>query len=463
MGTLVIKLNDVQSKLNETSVRSISTPATADEIKEILKTSSAKGIAVCPAGALHSMGGQQFAENSISISSKNLNRIWNLDKNSKTVWAEGGVTWPELVGWLKAKQIESTSPLTIIQKQTGADNLTVGGALSSNIHGRVLNRKPIIEDVLAFNIVTPNGERLRCSREENFDLFALAIGGYGMFGVIDSVQLKLTERTTLIRHVEETSIYNAIDSLENHAEHGALYGDFQYMTDETSPNFLSKGILSVYSPSTEANSQNVGLSMDQWKQLYFLAHTDKAVAYKQYASHYKSTHGQTYSSDEHQFSPYLPEAGDLLNKALNLKHYRSLMISELYVPRNNFIEFMEAAGKSLKSTNGNVIYGTVRLIDSEKESFLNWAKKDYACTIFNLLVEHTVNGLTAAQAQFQGLIDAALNEGGSYYLTYHKWARRDQVESAYPQFGDFIKEKESRDKSSIFTSNWYRHHVNLLS
>ena len=104
---------------------------------------------------------------------------------------------------------------------------------------------------------------------------------------------------------------------------------------------------------------------------------------------------------------------------------------------------MEAAGKSLKSTNGNVIYGTVRLIDSEKESFLGWAKKDYACTIFNLLVEHTVNGLTAAQAQFQGLIDAALNEGGSYYLTYHKWARRDQVESAYPQFGDFIKEKES--------------------
>ena len=459
----MIKLNDIQSKLNETSVQSVSTPATVEEIRKILKISSAEGIPICPAGALHSMGGQQFAEKSISISSKNLTRIWALDKNSKTVWAEGGVTWTELVEWLKTKQIGSKAPLTIIQKQTGADNLTLGGALSSNIHGRVLNRKPIIEDVVAFNIVTPSGERLKCSREENFDLFSLAIGGYGMLGIIDSVQLKLTERTTLIRHVEETSIHTVIDSLEGHAEHGALYGDFQYMTDETSPNFLSKGILSVYSPSTKANSQNVGLSMDQWKQLYFLAHTDKAVAYKQYASHYKSTHGQTYSSDEHQFSPYLPEAGDLLNKALNLKHYRSLMISELYVPRNNFIEFMEAAGKSLKSTNGNVIYGTVRLIDSEKESFLNWAKKDYACTIFNLLVEHTVNGLTAAQAQFQGLIDAALNEGGSYYLTYHKWARRDQVESAYPQFGDFIKEKESRDKSSIFTSNWYRHHVNLLS
>ena len=108
------------------------------------------------------MGGQQFAEKSISISSKNLTRIWALDKNSKTVWAEGGVTWTELVQWLKTKQIGSKAPLTIIQKQTGADNLTLGGALSSNIHGRVLNRKPIIEDVVAFNIVTPSVERLKC-------------------------------------------------------------------------------------------------------------------------------------------------------------------------------------------------------------------------------------------------------------------------------------------------------------
>ena len=150
MGILVIKLNDVQSKLNETSVQSVSTPATAEEIKEILKTSSTEGTAVCPAGALHSMGGQQFAEKSISISSKNLNRIWALDKKSKTVWAEAGVTWPELVGWLKTMQKGSTSPLTIIQKQTGADNLTLGGALSSNIHGRVLNRKPIIEDIVLY-------------------------------------------------------------------------------------------------------------------------------------------------------------------------------------------------------------------------------------------------------------------------------------------------------------------------
>jgi len=36
-----------------------------------------------------------------------------------------------------------------------------------------------------------------------------------------------------------------------------------------------------------------------------------------------------------------------------------------------------------------IIYGTVRLIEADRESFLAWAKKPYACVIFNLHVEHT--------------------------------------------------------------------------
>ena len=40
--------------------------------------------------------------------------------------------------------------LSIIQKQTGADEMTLGGALSSNIHGRVLGRRPIVADIEEF-------------------------------------------------------------------------------------------------------------------------------------------------------------------------------------------------------------------------------------------------------------------------------------------------------------------------
>jgi len=69
----------------------------------------------------------------------------------------------------------------------------------------------------------------------------------------------------------------------------------------------------------------------------------------------------------------------------------------------------------------------MRLIKKDDESFLAWAKKDYACIIFNLRVDHNKSGIKKAKEDFRSIIDAALSFGGSYFLTYHRWARKDQV------------------------------------
>ena len=71
----------------------------------------------------------------------------------------------------------------IRQKQTGADRLSLGGALSANGHGRGLTMKPIVSDVESLTLIGPDGELRTCSRDENADLFALVAGGYGLFGV----------------------------------------------------------------------------------------------------------------------------------------------------------------------------------------------------------------------------------------------------------------------------------------
>ena len=44
-----------------------------------------------------------------------------------------------------------------------------------------------------FRIVTPSGETLRCSRQDNAELFSLVLGGYGLFGVILEVDLRITD------------------------------------------------------------------------------------------------------------------------------------------------------------------------------------------------------------------------------------------------------------------------------
>ena len=112
---------------------------------------------------------------------------------------------------------------------------------------------------------------------------------------------------------------------------------------------------------------------------------------------------------------------------------------------------------SLRRARAHVIYGTVRLIEQDEETFLPWARERYACIIFNLHVEHTPRALDAAAAAFRELIDIAISHGGSYYLTYHRWARKDQVERCYPQMSAFLALKRRHDPGDVFQSTWYRH------
>ena len=64
-------------------------------------------------------------------------------------------------------------------------------------------------------------------------------------------------------------------------------------------------------------------------------------------------------------------------------------------------------------------------------------RRSYACVIFNLHVEHTPAAIGGGRG-VRGLIDLGIAHGGTYYLTYHRWARPDQVERCYPQMPEFL-------------------------
>ena len=60
------------------------------------------------------------------------------------------------------------------------------------------------------------------------------------------------------------------------------------------------------------------------------------------------------------------------------------------------------------------------------------------------------------------LIDRAAHFGGSYFLTYHRWAGRQQVRACHPRFAEFLREKRLWDPEERFTSDWYIHHRSLV-
>jgi len=461
-----VVVNDVHSKLNETRVARVIHPTSVREVQSAIRQAKAEGKAVSIAGGRHAMGGQQFGEGTILIDTSQLNRVLNFDTTAGILDVAAGIRWPELLDSLDRAQRGKAVQWGIRQKQTGADRLSIGGALSANAHGRGLRFKPMIADVESFRLVDASGRLLTCSRTQNQELFRLAIGGYGLFGVITDVKLRLMPRQKVQRVVKVIDLKELAPAIEQRIKDGYLYGDFQFQIDPQSENYLTRGVFSCYRPvpnSTPFPASQKQLSMENWSDLFYLAHVDKAKAFDAYASYYLSTNGQVYWSDTHQLAEYLDNYHEALNKRLGPAGSGSEMISEVYVPRASLVTFMEKLRKDLRDGHADVIYGTIRFIEKDDESFLPWAKDRYACIIFNLHTAHTPAALERTAENFRHIIARALELHGSYYLTYHHWATRQQTEAAYPQFVEFLKLKRKYDPEQRFQSDWYRFYTTMFA
>jgi len=460
------EVNDIHSGLNATRVSQIETITSTDQLANALTKARQAGKNISIAGGRHAMGGQQFGLDTVLLDTVKMNRVLHFDAGKGLIEVEAGIEWPALIDYL-VKAAEKVPPgWGIRQKQTGADRLTIGGALSANAHGRGLRMRPFVGDVESFALVDGEGKVHRCSRGENTELFKLVIGGYGLFGAISSVTLRLDARRKIERVVEVIRMDELMRMFDKRIAAGFLYGDFQYSVDPNSDDFLRRGVFSCYRPvdaATPIPEKQKELSERQWIELLTLAHSGKQEAFKRYSEYYLSTSGQIYWSDTHQLSFYPEGYHKSLDQRLAARNPGTEMITEIYVPRAALADFMAEARADFRKHDVEVIYGTIRLIERDGESFLQWARQAYACVIFNIHVVHTAQGLQNAADSFRRLIDMAIRRDGGYYLTYHRWATRKQVEACYPQFAEFLRAKRQHDPSERFQSDWYRHYKKMFA
>jgi FAD/FMN-containing dehydrogenase len=403
------------------------------------------------------MGGQPYGAETLCLDTTKLAHVLDFDTLAGTVTVECGITWEQLIRFLHAKQESVAGSWGIHQKQTGADDLTLGGALSANIHGRGLSYAPFVQDIASLRAIQPDGQILLCSRQSNPALFRLAIGGYGLFGFVTELTLRLRSRCYLRRHVQSISSAEVFPAFESLAADGHEYGDYQFNVDENSPDFLRAGILATYCPTDATPHQfQRNLSNQEWLAFLELAHTNRKAGYEKYRAFYLSTDGQIYDSDLHAFGVYLSDYSRHLASRLQTSRLSTLMITELFVPIAAFSEFMTAAAGVLRKPGAPVIYGTVRTIEADRETFLPWARTRMACIIFNLQMIHEPAELRSAIDKFRGLVELAIVYGGTYYLTYHRYATDQQRRTCYPEFDLWLKEKRERDPENKFTSDWFR-------
>jgi FAD/FMN-containing dehydrogenase len=460
-----VLVNDVQTGRNPTWVASISRPTSVGEIQNLVKDCTKHSRVLAISGSRHAAGGQQFATDSILLDMRAMNRVIGLDEKTGVLHVEAGIEWPELIQGYTSLQKENVR-WGIRQKQGGADRMSLGGALSANAHGHSLGAAPMIGDVEWLEIVISDGSVKKCSRKENAELFSLAVGGYGLFGIITRVGLRLVPRGKVRRHVEARTIAELIALIEGRTAAGAPYGYFQYSIDETSPDFLRTGILTTYEnvpPETPLGTESADIDSKLLTALLEIAHRDRGSAYRRYAKLELAKDGNVEWSDLHQLSSYTGGYHQGIEKRLGADYAGADLILEVYVPRTELISLLEEARRILLTAGTPLVYGTVRFTEQDKDSFLAWAKKRYACVVFSPHTSGETQALKKTGEVCKQIIRAANKRGGSFYLTYNRFATRDELASAYPQFPDFLNLKKQHDPREIFQSDWYKYYKGLYA
>lgn len=106
---------------------------------------------------------------------------------------------------------------------------------------------------------------------------------------------------------------------------------------------------------------------------------------------------------------------------------------------------------------------TVRHTRGEEETFLRWARRDYAEVALQLKVRATLGSSLKALQVRRELIDAAIALGGGFPIACTPEATRAQTEACYPQLRAFLAEKRRFDREERVVNAWYLRQRRLLA
>jgi FAD/FMN-containing dehydrogenase len=160
-------------------------PESRHEVVEALREAADSAATLGLRGAGCSYGDASLNTGGLLLDLSRMNRVLAFDDRRGEALVEPGLTIREL--WRQAIP-RGLWPAVV----PGTMAVSCGGAAAMNIHGKNNFAVGVFGDhVLEITLITPSGEALVCSREQNRDVFHAAIGGFGMLGVIVEMRVAL--------------------------------------------------------------------------------------------------------------------------------------------------------------------------------------------------------------------------------------------------------------------------------
>lgn len=440
---------DDASRLNRTSVAEMwRVPADSTDpkaqIAQLLRRARAEGRRVSIAGAQHSMGGHTIYPGGIVIDMLPWNRM-QLDESWGILRVESGATWKDVIQYLDKRG----RSVAVMQSN---NSFSTGGSISVNCHGWQYGHSPIASTVESLRLMKADGTVVRCSRTENPQLFSLVLGGYGLFGIILDMELRVVPNEAyrleqFVVPVDE-SLATFDRQVRDRPDAEMAYARISISAEK----LLREVIVNVFSrdPSREIPPLSAPGKVELRRNVF------RGSAESDYGKELRW-------SAETQLQPWLAGSvfsrNQLLNEGVEVFQNRSAdstdILHEYFVPRHQVASFVQTMRGILVKHEPNLLNVTVRAVDEDPDTFLRYADQPMFAFVMLFVQERTRAGEARMQALTRELIDAALEHEGRYYLPYRLHATQTQFHQAYPQAHEFFELKREHDPDELFQNEFY--------
>ena len=157
--------------------------AGADDVATAVRFSREQDLPIAVRGGGHAVAGHAVCDGGMMIDLSLMKAI-RVDPRARTARAAGGVLWGELD---RATQQVALATTGGIISHTGIAGLTLGGGL-----GHLMRKHGLtVDNLLAVDLVTAEGEHVRADATSEPDLFWGLRGGGGNFGIATSLEYQL--------------------------------------------------------------------------------------------------------------------------------------------------------------------------------------------------------------------------------------------------------------------------------
>ena len=164
-------------------------PQSLEEIQKIVKVARRCKRRVVTVGCGHSPSDLTMTSSWV-VNLDDYNKILNVDKDTRRMRFQGGVR-------LHALNLEAKKHGLTIPNLGSIDEQSLIGAFSTATHGSSLKHGLISENVKSFTIVLSDGNAVKCSVEENEELFRAGLVSLGALGVIAEVEYEMTTASNI--------------------------------------------------------------------------------------------------------------------------------------------------------------------------------------------------------------------------------------------------------------------------